>query len=155
RAEKEAELRGLITPTRGVTVGAILDDYMAWYAGARPTTYKRAVSALRRFRAAHDHLAAGSLPGTVIERRAQAQDAKGQAEKALKLARAAFKKAVAQRKIAHSPMDGVAIPKPIVSRAPPYFRREDLRKLATTRHGALWVFMAATGVRRGEMAKAR
>nr|WP_202844930.1 site-specific integrase [Luteimonas saliphila] len=52
-------------------------------------------------------------------------------------------------------MEGVNIPKSLTSRAPPYFRPEQLRKLAGTRHGAAWVFMAATGVRRGEMVKAR
>lgn len=155
RAEKEAELHGLITPTRGVTVGDVLDGYMGWYELARPTTYKRAVSALRRFREAHDHLAAESLPPAAIERWAHAQAAKGQTEKALKLARAAFRKAVSQRTIARSPMDGVSIPKSIVSRAPPYFTREQLRTLARAPRGALWVFMAATGIRRGEMVKAR
>src|SRR5690606_12792149 len=63
--------------------------------------------------------------------------------------------AVAKRRIAHSPMDGVVIPKSVTSRAPPYYRREQLRKLATTPHGAAWIFMATTGLRRGEMAKAR
>lgn len=155
RAEKEAELRGLITPTRGVLVGTILADYLAWYKVERPTTYRRAVSALSRFRAAFDGAAAETLPPKMIERWASAQEARGQAEKALKLARAALRRAVAQRVIAHSPMDGVVIPKSITSRAPPYFRREQLRQLARTRHGAAWIFMASTGLRRGEMVKAR
>jgi integrase len=155
RTEKEAELRGLITVTRGVTVGAVLDGYLGWYRSARPTTYKRAVSAMRGFRQAHDHLAAESLPGTVIEKWAHAQAAQGTAEKAMKLARAAFRRAVAQRTLTLSPMDGVSIPKSLTSRAPPYFRREQLRKLARTQRGAAWVFMAATGIRRGEMVKAR
>lgn len=155
RTEKAAELRGLITPTRGVAVGAVLDDYMGWYVHARPTTYRRAVSALKPFRAAFDHLLAESLPAIAIERWAQQQAAQGQAEKALKLARAAFRRAVDRRLIARSPMQGVVIPQSVVSRAPPYFRADAMRKLARTTHGALWVFMAATGVRRGEMAKAR
>ena len=93
RAEKEAELHGLIAPTRGITVGAVLASYLDWYRTARPTTYKRAVSALRGFRAAHDHLAADSLPPAAIERWAAVQDAPGTTEKAMKLARAAFKAA--------------------------------------------------------------
>lgn len=155
RAEKEAELHGLITPTRGVTVGAVLDAYLAWYRTARPTTYKRALSALRPFRARFDPLPAETVPPAMLEAWGYQQEAKGQAEKALKLARAAFRKAVAQRVIGRSPMDGVSIPKSIVSRAPPYFTPAQLRALARTRHGAAWVFMAATGVRRGEMVKAR
>lgn len=155
RAEKEAELHGLITPSRGVTVGWILDGYLGWYEHARPTTYKRAVSALKRFRLAFDGVAAESLPPSAIERWAARETAKGQAEKALKLARAAFRRAVRQRTIAHSPMDGVTITKSLISRAPPYFRPEQLRQLARTPRGAVWVFMAATGIRRGEMVKAR
>jgi integrase len=155
RAEKEAELHGLIVPTRGVTVAAILGPYLDWYATARPTTYRRAVSALRGFRAEFDHAPAESLPAPQIEAWASRQAAKGQAEKALKLARAAFKRAVAQRTIARSPMEGVVIPRSVVSRAPPYFTRPQLRALARTPHGAAWVFMAATGLRRGEMVKAR
>lgn len=155
RAEKEAELRGLITPTRGVRMGDLLDGYMAWYKTARPTTYKRAVSALKRFRAAFDHLPAESLPGQAIEQWAATQSAKGQTEKALKLTRAALRDAVRKRRIAHSPMDGVTIPKSLTSRAPPYFTREQMRELARTPRGAAWIFMAATGLRRAEMVKAR
>lgn len=155
RAEKEAELAGLILPTRGVLVADVLGPYLDWYATARPTTHRRAVSAMRRFREAFDHVAAESLPSALIEQWAAEQAAKGQAEKALKLARAAFRRAVKQRRIALSPMDGVTIQKSIVSRAPPYFTREQLRALARQPRGAAWVFMAATGVRRGEMVKAR
>lgn len=155
RAEKEAELAGLILPTRGVLVADVLGPYLDWYATARPTTHKRAVSALRRFREAFDHVAAESLPPALIEQWAAEQAAKGQAEKALKLARAAFRRAVKQRQIALSPMDGVTITRSVVSRAPPYFTREQLRALARQPRGAAWVFMAATGVRRGEMVKAR
>lgn len=155
RAEKEAELHGLITPTRGVTVGAVLDGYMAWYETARPTTYRRATSALRRFRAQFDALPVESLPPAMVEAWAARQDARAQTEKALKLARAAFRRAIRQRVIAISPMDGVTITKSVTSRAPPYYRAEQMRALARTPRGAVWIFMAATGLRRGEMVKAR
>ena len=52
-------------------------------------------------------------------------------------------------------MDGVTISRSLTSRSPPYFGREALRALARTPHGAIWVFMAATGLRRGEMVKAQ
>lgn len=155
RAEKAAELRGLLTPTRGVTVGAVLDDYLAWYAKARPTTYKRALSALRPFRAAFDGLAAESLPPQAVERWAHGQTATGQTEKALKLARAAFRRAIRQRSLALSPLEGVSIPKPLTSRAPDYYRPAQLAKLDDAPHAAIWQFMVNTGIRRGEMAKAR
>lgn len=153
-AEKEAELRGLITITRGVTVGAILGDYLNWYKTARAGTYKRAVSALKPFRAEFDPCSAESLPASQIEKWTARQTATGQAEKALKLARAAFRKAVNQRTIAHSPMDGVQIPKPITSRAPDYYRPDEIAKLKDAPHAAVWVLMVNTGIRRGEMVKA-
>lgn len=155
RAEKEAELAGLILPTRGVLVADVIAPYLNWYRTARPTTYRRAVSALSRFQTAFDHVAAESLPAALIEQWAAQQTAKGQTEKALKLARAAFRRAVRQRQIGLSPMDGVTIPKSVTSRAPPYFTREQLGALARQPRGAAWVFMAATGVRRGEIVKAR
>jgi integrase len=153
--EKIAELRGLITPTRGVTVGSILKDYEEWYEKARPTTYKRAHSALKRFRARFDDESAEGLHPSSIERWVSQEKALGQAEKALKLARAAFRRALSQRRIKHSPMDGVTIPKSVTSRAPEYFQPNQLRKLARAEHGAIWQFMWNTGIRRGEMAKAR
>jgi integrase len=136
-------------------VGDVLDTYMGWYRTERPTTYKRAVSALKRFRVAFDNAPAESLSGDAIELWAASEAAQGQAEKALKLARAALKRAVAKRRIAHSPMAGVVIPKSLTSRAPPYYARDQLRELARQPRGAAWIFMAATGLRRGEMVKAQ
>lgn len=155
RAEKEAELHGLLTPTRGVTVDAILADYLRWYASARPSTYRRALSALKPLRAHLGHFAAESMPASAFEVWAAGYGAPATAEKALKLARAAFRRAVAQRLLARSPMEGTHIPKPLTSRAPDYYRPRQLDALYTAPRGALWAFMVATGVRRGEMAKAR
>lgn len=155
RAEKEAELHGLLTPTRGVSVESVIADYLAWYKTARPTTYKRALSALAGFRDELGAYAAESVPAKAIEAWAAKHPAPGTAEKALKLARAAFRKKVRQRTLAHSPMDGVTITKAPVSRAPDYYRPAQLAALYDTAHGPLWRFMVNTGVRRGEMAKAR
>jgi integrase len=154
RAEKEAELRGLITVTRGVTVGEVLTEYMDWYLTARPGTHRQATSGLRRFRDEFDRFGAEDLNPAAVELWAAKQDKKGQAEKALKLARAAFNRALKQRRIARSPMLGVAIPKPLTSRAPPYYRPAHMRKLAKAVHGDLWAFLANTGLRRGEIVKA-
>lgn len=155
RAEKEAELHGILTPTRGVTVEAVLADYLHWYKANRPATYRRALSALKPLRAALGHYAAESVPAATFEGWAAAYGATGTAEKALKLARAGFRRAVAQRLLARSPMDGASIPKPVTSRAPDYYRPAQLERLFGCARGPLWAFMAATGVRRGEMAKAR
>lgn len=155
RAEKEAELRGLITVTRGVTVAEVLTEYMEWYAEARPGTHRQATSGLRRFREEFDRFGAEDLNPALVESWAAKQARKGQAEKALKLARAAFNRALKHRRIARSPMLGVAIPKPVTSRAPPYYTPAQMRTLAKAPHGPLWVFLANTGLRRGEIVKAR
>lgn len=155
RAEKEAELRGLITVTRGITVGDVLTEYMDWYKEARAGTHVKAVSALKRFREKFDRYAAESLPPSEVEAWAARELRKGQTEKALKLTRAAFNRALKHRKISRSPMLGVEIPKPITSRAPPYYLPAQLRKLADAPHGPLWTFLANTGLRRGEIVKAR
>lgn len=157
RAEKEAELRGLITPTRGVTIALVLDEYLGWYKSARPKTYGRAVSALKRFRATFDSASAENLSPALIEAWASEQKQTGQTEKALKLARAALRRALKQRRIRSSAMDGVAIQKPIVSRAPSYYRPTELAALlaaAPPERAAMWSFMVNTGIRRGELAKA-
>lgn len=155
RVEKEAELRGLITVTRGVTVSDVLTEYMDWYLTARPSTHRQATSGLRRFRDEFDSSGAEDLNPAAVEVWASKQAQKGQAEKALKLARAAFNRALKQRRISRSPMLGVAIPKSVTSRAPPYYRPSQMRKLAKAVHGDLWVFLANTGLRRGEVVKAR
>lgn len=155
RAEKEAELNGLITLTRGITVGDVLTEYMDWYKAARPSTFRQATSGLKRFREKFDRYPAEGLKPATVEAWAAEEERKGQTEKALKLARAAFNRALKHRHIKHSPMLGVAIPKPVTSRAPPYYRPAQLRKLADTPHGSLWTFLANTGLRRGEIVKAR
>ena len=154
RAEKEAELAGLITVTRGVTVETVISDYLDWYKVERKSTYKRAVSALQPLRDALGSQAAEDAPARAFERWAVGRP-QASAEKALKLARAAFRRAVKQRTIARSPMDGVSIPKTLLSRPPDYYRPEQLNKLYALPRGHLWAFMVATGVRRGEMVKAK
>ena len=154
RAEKAAELAGLITSTRGVTVEAVLADYLDWYATERPATYGRAKSALKPLLADLGGYMAEGVEPRAFERWASGRP-QASAEKALKLARAAFRRAVKHRVISRSPMDGVSIPKTLLSRPPDYYRPAQLAKLYKTPRGHLWAFMVATGVRRGEMVKAR
>jgi integrase len=155
RAKKAAELAGLIAPARGqLTVEGVIAEYLTWYETERPTTYGRAVSALKPLRAALGGLMAEGATPAAFERWAVGRPP-ATAEKALKLARAAFRRAVDHRLLARSPMDGAKIQKPPVSRAPDYYPPSQLQALYATPRGALWAFMVATGVRRGEMAKAR
>lgn len=155
QAEKEAELRGLITPTTGLTVEQLIADYLSWYEKARPTTHRRAKSDLGKFTRAFGALAAEGINPDQVETWEVNCEARGSAHKALKLAKAAFKRALRLRKIKINPLEAVRATEPPISRAPNYLRPKQLRALYETPHGAVWRFMVNTGVRRSEMAKAR
>lgn len=154
QAEKEAELHGLITPTRGLIVSALIADYLKWYEKARPTTFRRAKSDLKKFLAAFGTLAAEGLDPRQVEVWEVNCKALGSAHKALKLAKAAFKRAMRTGLIRINPLDAVQATAPLMSRAPDYYRPKQLQALYKTTRGPLWRFMVNTGVRRGEMAKA-
>jgi integrase len=155
QAEKEAELAGLITVSRGVTVGQILEAYMDWYEHARPTTFKRAGYTFKPFLLRFAGQMAEGVDPHAIEMWEVGQKARGSSHKAVKLAKAAFKKAIRSGLIRVNPMDRVQSSEPPVSRAPDYYRTEQLDKLYGCERGPVWRFMVNTGLRRGEMSKAR
>lgn len=155
QAEKEAELHGLITPTRGVTVNKVLDGYLIWYRKARPTTYGRAVSALKPFKERFGMLAAEGVDAAKVEDWEVGRVARSSANKAVKLAKAAFRRAIRLKVLRINPLEAVRPTAPPISRAPDYYRPHQLKTLYDCARGPLWRFMANTGVRRGEMAKAR
>jgi integrase len=155
QAEKDAQLAGLIAPRSGVTVAVLIEGYLSWYEDARPTTYRRARSALGSFVRAFGPLAADGVPPARVEAWQAAQKAKASSYKAVKLAKAAFRRAFRHGTIRANPLEAVQATQPPVSRAPEYYRDIHLRALYGTAHAALWRFMVNTGVRRGEMAKAK
>lgn len=154
QAAKEAELCGLITPSRGVAVGQIIADYMAWYEFARPTTFRSARSTFKPFLLTFARHAAEGLEPAAVELWELSQTARGSAHKALKLAKAAFRKAIRTGTIRINPMDRVQSTEPPISRAPDYYRPLQLDALYGCERGPLWRFMVNTGLRRAEMAKA-
>lgn len=155
QAEKDAELHGIIEPRSGVSCAALIADYLAWYEKARPTTYKRAVSALRPFVERFGQQAAEGIDPRKVEMWEVGREARAAANKAVVLAKAAYKRAMRTGAIRLNPLDRVKGSPPPVSRAPAYFKPHELHALYGAMRGPLWAFMANTGVRRGEMAKAR
>jgi integrase len=153
RAKKEAELAGLIAPQSGVTVDGVIQEYLDWYETARPATYGRVKSALKPLTASLGGQMVDGISPRTFEAWAVGRPP-ATTEKALKMARAAFRRAVSHRTIAQSPMDGAKFKANVLSRPPDYYRPEQLQRLYKTAHGHLWAFMVATGIRRGEMAKA-
>lgn len=104
QAEKEAELGGLITPTRATTVAQIIADYMTWYEHARPTTFKRATSTFKPFLIKFGSHAAEGVRPSQVETWELGQVARGSSNKAIRLAKAAFNRAVRTGSIRINPM---------------------------------------------------
>lgn len=154
QAEKDAELHGIIEPRSGVSCAALIADYLAWYEKARPTTYKRAVSALRPFVERFGQQAAEGIDPRKIEMWEVNREARAAANKAVVLAKAAYRGALRTGSIRINPLDRVKASMPPVSRAPSYYKPHELHALYGAARGPLWTIMANTGVRRGEMAKA-
>ncbi|MEO7053068.1 MAG: tyrosine-type recombinase/integrase [Rhodanobacter sp.] len=155
QAEKEAELAGLITSTRGVTVSQVIATYMDWYEHARPTTFRSATSTFKPFLLRFGGLSAEGLNPHHVELWEVKQKARGSAHKAMKLSKAAFRQAIRSGLLKTNPMDRVQATAPPISRAPDYYRQAELDLLYACERGPLWQFMVNTGLRRGEMIKAR
>lgn len=156
RAEKAAELAGVIVPSGRLTAGQVFADYLAWADLARPDSRRQMGYALAPMVAAIGHMPAEGLDPGVVERLAMSRGVgAATVHKSLRLAKAAFRRAMVRGTIRANPMERVSLPRLTVSREPEWIRREDLARLAAGPHGAVWAFMAWTGVRRGEMAKAR
>lgn len=156
RAEKAAELAGLIVPRSGRTVGMILTDYLAWSREARPSSYKGTNAALRPLIAGFGDHAAESVSVAAIDLwAARSANAAATVAKSIKMARAAYRRAQRLGHVGGNPFARVTLPKIITSRAPPYYRPAELDALCGLPRGPLWAFMANTGLRRSEMWKAR
>lgn len=154
QAEKEAALAGLIAPRSGLTVAQVIDDYLKWYEKARPTSYKRARSAVKKFVAAFGNMSAEGVDPRMVEAWETAAERRSASNHAVKIAKTAFRRGVRMGILRANPMEAVQPSAPPISRAPAYFKPEQLECLYKTAHGPLWRFMTNTGIRRGEMFKA-
>lgn len=156
RAEKAAELAGVIVPRSGRTVGAILNGYLQWSKLARASSYRGTEAALRPLVTLFaDHPAEGVDAERIERWAATSASAPATVAKSIKMARAAYRRAIRLQQVSSNPFQRVEIPKIVTSRAPPYYSREDLAELFKTTRGPVWRFMVNTGLRRAEMAKAR
>lgn len=155
RAEKDAERAGLIQPRSGRTLGVVLRDYLAWSQQARPASYKGTRAALNPLLREFDGYPAETLDVALIDRWAGMQTtAPATVVKSIKMARAAYRRAMRLWQVSSSPFDRASLPLVITSRAPPWYTKEQLECLYKLPRGPLWRFMVNTGLRRGEMAKA-
>lgn len=155
QAEKEAELAGLIAPRSGLTASQVIDDYLKWYECARPTSYKRARSAVKKFKAVFGNLSAEGIDPRMVEAWETTEKYRSAANHAVKIAKTAFRRGMRVGILRTNPMEVVQPSAPPISRAPDYFKPKQLERLYKTARGPVWRLMANTGIRRGEMFKAR
>ena len=155
RAEKEAERAGLILPRSGRTIGSVLNDYLVWSKLARPASYKGTRAALAPLIATLGDYPAEAVDVTLIDRWANlSPNAPATVAKSIKMARAAYRRAIRLQQIRDNPFARASLPRLVTSRAPPWYPVASLEALYDTPRGPVWRFMANTGLRRGEMAKA-
>ena len=153
RAAKEAELHGLILAPSGTTLGDVLDDYLGWAEHDRPDSFRKMRSDLKAFDGLRPFSAEAIDPRTFHATLANRKVSPATNHKALRLLRAAYKRARDSGAIKANPAERVPLPRVVVSREPQWFPPAQLRALSE--RNPLWQFMAFTGLRRGEMAKAR
>lgn len=155
RAEKEAELAGLIVPRSGRTVRMVLQDYLDWSQTARKASYKGTKYALLPLMDKFGDHPAESVDAGLIEQWTENQTkAPATVAKSLKMARAGYRRSIRLLHIKSNPFERVSIPRLVTSRAPPWYSKDVLDAIYEAPHGALWRFMVNTGVRRGEVFKA-
>lgn len=134
----------------------VLQEYLDWSVKARPASSKGTKYALRPLiDTLGAHPAEGLDVGLIDYWSNRQSNAPATVMKSIKMARAAYRRAIRLGQVRSSPFDRASLPKIVTSRAPPWYTRDELADLYATRRGALWRFMVNTGVRRGEMAKAR
>lgn len=156
RVQKEAELGGLIARISGRSVESVLQNYLDWSRLARPSSFKGTKYALLPIMQKLGPLPAETVEPALIDQWVTAQkNSPATVHKSIRMARAAYRRAIRLRLVRENPFERVDLPKLVTSRAPPWYPIEDLHALYAAPRGALWRFMANTGLRRGEVAKAR
>lgn len=152
-ATKSAELAGLLTISRAVTVGDVLESYLDWAKEARPDSIRRIKCDLASVRSLDHHPAEGVDPSLIEAMQYRRGVATATQSKTIRMMRAAFRRAYKKRMIRHNPLELVDLPRILESREPHWYQHPDLAALGALR--PLWTFAAFTGLRRGELAKAR
>ena len=161
RSAKEAELtHGVRILPRLPEARRYLEWYADWYEGEHRTTSKRLRSELRPFIAKFGHRPIDSIRPAEVEMwksERLKECAPETVGKELRRLKAAFKRGIEWKEIDANPCASVKAPRGVRSVAVPYYTARDMRKLlrASGERAALWEFAAYTGLRRGELAKAR
>jgi integrase len=154
RSAKEAELKhGVRILPRLPTLQAFMDFYTDWYKAEHPTTARtfgyEIKSLLARF---------GSRPIDTIKpvevelwkAERLKTHSKETVGKELRRFKAAMKRGIEWGEIDANPFQSVKAPRGARSKAVRFYTAGEVARLAETRRGPLWRFLACTGLRRGE-----
>lgn len=161
RSAKEAELtHGVRIIARLPTVSAYMEWYLGWYKSEHPTTHGKAKSEVKRFVKEFGHRPIDTLRPLEIEnyKKCRLIDDKAAPEtvgKELRRLKTAFKLGVGWKELDMNPLADIKAPSGVRSVAVRFYDREAMRKLyrANPARASLWLFMAHTGLRRGEVSK--
>lgn len=159
RSQKEAELtHGVRIIARLPTVRAYLEWYLDWYAAEHPTTEGKARSEVKRFIARFGHRPIDSLRPVEMEqykrmRLVEDRAAPETVGKEVRRLQAAFRRGMEWKELDVNPLEGVKAPRGVRSVSVRFYDRAAMRRLyrANPARAPLWLFMAHTGLRRGEV----
>ena len=162
RAAYEAELtHGVRILPRSPLVKDFLDKYVDWYDAEHPTTGKRLRSELMHFRNRFDlrnidQISTGELEQWKASRLTADKAAPETVGKEVRRLKTAFARGMDWGELDSNPMAKVKPPRGVRDVAVEYYDAVALTALykANTDRAPLWRFMANTGMRRGEIAKA-
>lgn len=157
RSAKEAELtHGVRILPRLPTLAAWMEWYAEWYAAEHPTTIKRLRSEIKPILAAFGNRPIDTIKTAEIEHwktqrlKVAAPETVG---KEIRRFKAAMKRGIKWGEIDKDPFEHVSAPRGARSVAVKFYTVTDIAKLSETPNGALWRFMACTGLRRSEAAR--
>lgn len=159
RAAKEAELRhGVKILARLPLVRIYLEWYLDWYEAEHPTTAGKARSEMKRFIAQFGHRPIDTIRPMEIEgyKRQRLVTDKAAPEtvgKEIRRLQAAFNRGVEWKELDVNPLEVVKAPRGVRSVAVRFYDRQAMRRLyrANPARAPLWMFLAHTGLRRGEV----
>lgn len=159
RAAKEAELtHGVRILARLPSVRGYLEWYLDWYEAEHPTTIGKARSEVKRFIHKFGHRPIDTIKPIEIEgyKRERLINDKAAPEtvgKEIRRLQAAFKRGVQWKELDYNPFEAVKAPRGVRSVAVRFYDRKAMRRLyrANLQRAPLWLFLAHTGLRRGEV----
>ena len=138
-----------------------LEWYLDWYEAEHPTTISKAKSEVKRFIERFGHRPIDSIRAVEVEqyKRVRLLDdraAKETVGKEIRRLKAAFNRSVEWKELDVNPLASVKAPRGVRSVAVKFYDRAAMRRLYRANPGRapLWLFMAHTGLRRGEHRRA-